>query len=48
MAAINLASEPFAMQSRVHFRLWLEEVTVALLTSPTKLTDEDMSPPGRS
>jgi AcrR family transcriptional regulator len=48
MAAINLASEPFAMQSRVHFRLWLEEVTVALLSAPTNLTDEDMSAPGRS
>lgn len=47
MAAINLASAPFAMQSRVHFRLWLEEIAVALLSAPTNLTDADMAGPGQ-
>jgi AcrR family transcriptional regulator len=46
MAAINLASEPFAMRSRVHFRRWMEEIAVTLLSAPTNLTDEDMAGPG--
>jgi AcrR family transcriptional regulator len=48
MAAFNLASEPFTMQSRVHFRIWLEEIAVTLLSAPTRLTDEGMSGPARS
>ena len=45
MAPINLASDPFIVREHARFRLWLEEIAVTLLSTPTHLTDEDMRGP---
>jgi AcrR family transcriptional regulator len=45
MASINLASDPFVGRSHERFALWLEEITVTLLSTPTNLTDEDVRGP---
>ena len=45
MAAINLAADPFVFRTHARFRLWLQEIVVTLLTSPTSLTDDDMRGP---
>ncbi len=33
------------MRSGKHFRLWLEEIAVTLLSAPTRLIDEDVRGP---
>ncbi|HEY3724635.1 MAG TPA: TetR family transcriptional regulator [Acidimicrobiia bacterium] len=45
MAQINLASDPFIVRKHTRFRLWLEEIGVTLLSSPTHLVDEDVRGP---
>jgi AcrR family transcriptional regulator len=47
MAAIDLSTEPFRVAEHRRFRLWLEEIAVTLLSTPTNLTDDDIGPPRR-
>jgi AcrR family transcriptional regulator len=42
MAQLNLASQPFVVRGHPRFRLWLEEITVTLLSTPTDLADWDL------
>jgi hypothetical protein len=42
MAGMNLENDPFVVYQHTRFRRWLMDVTVTMLSGPTKLTDEDM------
>jgi AcrR family transcriptional regulator len=42
MAQLNLESDPFVVRGHPRFRLWLEEITVTLLSTPTHLADQDL------
>lgn len=45
MAAINLTSDPFIVRKHTRFRMWLTEISVTLVGSPTELSDEDVRGP---
>ncbi len=45
MASMNLANDSFIAGHHARFRLWLEEITVTLLSTPTTLTNEDVRGP---
>ena len=42
MAQLNLESDPFVVRAHPRFRKWLEEIAVALLSTPTRLGDQDL------
>ncbi len=42
MATINLDVDPFVSRKHPRFQRWLEEATIAPLSAPTTLTDEDI------
>jgi TetR/AcrR family transcriptional regulator, regulator of cefoperazone and chloramphenicol sensitivity len=43
MAQMNLAEEPFVVRKHTRFRMFVEEISVTLMTGPTNLEDEDLS-----